>query len=417
MIDIEQEVRRALKDMLDSVDPAPFLPPQTVRRARTRRVLFAGLTGVTLIVVVAAASWGALALRRDLSQSIAPQPSSSPSDPWAKVPSGWSSLPPPPLAARASARAWTGEELILWSGYTYSGGTAPPKGVAYSPRSGEWREIAPSPLSGRYQIADVWTGRELLIWGGVTDSGEAAGDGAAYDPKSDSWRMLAESPLSPRVPLATVWTGDEMIVWGSTARTQTIVDGTAYDPVADRWRSLAPAPVEINLGTAVWTGEEMIVYGSLLDNRNVSDTGQNVGAVYDPASDGWTVMAESRLSPQATTMDWTGTKALVWDYLLDAALYDPRTDVWEPVDDVPLDESECYPSSAATQGFVLAWYCGQAALFDASSGSWKEIPHPDEGLRVAARDVISPVQAGSVFVLPGITGEEGGGGVAWVYKP
>lgn len=417
MIDMEQEVRRALKDMLDPVEAAPFLPLRTARRAKTRRALFAGLTGVTLIVVVAAASWGVLALRRDLPQPITPQPSSSPSDPWANVSSGWSSLPPPPLAARASARAWTGEELILWSGFTYSGAAAPPKGVAYSLRSGEWREIAPSPLSGRHLTADVWTGSEFLVWGGVTVSGGAAGDGAAYNPASDSWRMLAESPLSPRGPLATVWTGDEMIVWGSTARTQTTVDGAAYDPVADQWRLLAPAPIEINLGTAVWTGERMIVYGSLLDNRNVSDAGRSVGAVYDPASDSWIVMSESRLSPQATTLDWTGTKALVWDYQLDAALYDPRTDAWEPVDDVPLDESECYPSSAAAQGFVLAWYCGQAALFDTSTGSWKEIPHPDEGLSVAARDVISPFSAGSVFVLPGITGEEGGGGVAWVYKP
>lgn len=69
MIDIEQEVRHALRSLLDPIDPAPSLRPQTAKRARIRRVSFASLAGLTALVTVAVASWGALALWREPSEN------------------------------------------------------------------------------------------------------------------------------------------------------------------------------------------------------------------------------------------------------------------------------------------------------------------------------------------------------------
>ena len=40
---------------------------------------------------------------------------------------------------------------------------------------------------------------------------------------------------------------------------------------------------------------------------------------------------------------------------------------------MPLDFSECYPDSVVVQGRVFAFFCGRAALFDVSSGTWGEI--------------------------------------------
>lgn len=69
MIDMEQEVRHALRSLLDPIEPAPSLRPQTVKRARIRRVSFASLAGLTALVTVAVASWGALALWREPSEN------------------------------------------------------------------------------------------------------------------------------------------------------------------------------------------------------------------------------------------------------------------------------------------------------------------------------------------------------------
>ena len=40
---------------------------------------------------------------------------------------------------------------------------------------------------------------------------------------------------------------------------------------------------------------------------------------------------------------------------------------------MPLEPSECYPDSAALTGSVFAFYCGEAALYDEASGTWKQV--------------------------------------------
>jgi virginiamycin B lyase len=58
MTDMEKEIRRVLRDVLDPINPRPSLPAQTVRRAKARRAISAGLTGVTVVMVLAAAWLG-----------------------------------------------------------------------------------------------------------------------------------------------------------------------------------------------------------------------------------------------------------------------------------------------------------------------------------------------------------------------
>jgi hypothetical protein len=46
MTDTEQDVRRALRNMLNSIEPAPSVHPRTVRRAKARRATSATVAGV-----------------------------------------------------------------------------------------------------------------------------------------------------------------------------------------------------------------------------------------------------------------------------------------------------------------------------------------------------------------------------------
>jgi hypothetical protein len=158
----------------------------------------------------------------------------------------------------------------------------------------------------------------------------------------------------------------------------------------------------------------MIVFGSELDNNNISESGHNEGTTYDPGTDSWTLLPSQQLSPQATSIAWTGTRAVAWDYELEAAAYDPVASSWETIPSLPLHFSECYPSSAASGHSVFAWFCGQAALFDDRTTSWAEINPEDNRLRELS-DVVGPVAADSVFLLPGIRNEDEG--ALWAYKP
>jgi hypothetical protein len=64
MSDLEREIRRALKGMLDPVEPVRSLPGNTVRRAKVRRFLSAAIAGSLVVLVIAATSWAVIAIRQ-----------------------------------------------------------------------------------------------------------------------------------------------------------------------------------------------------------------------------------------------------------------------------------------------------------------------------------------------------------------
>jgi hypothetical protein len=158
----------------------------------------------------------------------------------------WTTLPDSPLSARAGAElAWTGKELLVWSGGSNHQGFVPSytDGAAYDPATRSWRALPKAPITGRAWAATAWTGTEMLVWGG-DDCGcgnPPTGGNAAYNPATNRWRPLAASPLAPSRTSAGVWTGHEFVVLGSGAPHEVAV--AAYDPSTDTWRSL-PAPPE-----------------------------------------------------------------------------------------------------------------------------------------------------------------------------
>ncbi|MDQ4069308.1 MAG: B-box zinc finger protein, partial [Actinomycetota bacterium] len=188
--------------------------------------------------------------------------------------------------------------------------TAPDVGIGE--RGGRhWKEMSPSGLCGRYDVAQAWTGTELIMWGGENCAGTACpsiqaprlADGAAYSPAGDSWRKLAPSPLSKRTPAATAWTGTEMVVWGGVSADAFFADGAAYDPARDRWRPVSQSPLQARDGVAsAWTGRELIIWGGG-DLRE----GFPNGAAYDPAADRWRPIADSPIPRRAApVVVWTG---------------------------------------------------------------------------------------------------------------
>jgi hypothetical protein len=258
-------------------------------------------------------------------------------------------------------------------------------GSLFDQATGEWHRLPDSPLDARIDPASVWTGDEFLVWGG-SDMGEgsrAAGrplapvtrffdDGAAYDPSTGAWRELPPSPASGRAPMS-VWTGSEMLVWGTAERVPNPPrDGAAYDPVTNTWRRIASAPIELTDATAVWTGEEMVVFGASLQGGNHSKTDTAIGAAYDPATDSWRRLPDSTLSPQASTAAWNGHEVIAWDYLLDAQAYSPATNEWRELPRVPLGNSECSPRSIVVGATVVGDYCGDLVEYDAQGG-WTDL--------------------------------------------
>jgi hypothetical protein len=316
---------------------------------------------------------------------------------WSELEAGWTKLPAPPYSAACAASVWTGRELLYWGGDdSCHEGTPRDQGAAFDPVARSWRVLPRAPIDGRSSPAAVWTGRELLVWGGW--SGGVRDDGAAYQPMTDEWRVLSESPLNPTIPTAAVWTGKEMLVWDGPG-------GATYDPADDSWREIAAAPYALERANAVWTGREMIVYGM---RYGESSPDPARGLAYDPAGDRWREIAPFELSPQASMIVWTGREMIAWDYEFRAGAYDPASDRWRPLPDLPLEFYECYADGAvAGEGFVLAWHCGQAAVLELATDTWRELPRPPNSVFGKA------VAADGAVLFGGAWGEN----ALWAYRP
>ncbi len=404
-VEIERRAGRPDLEVLPSRRPLRARPPRARRLAAAVLALALGAAALLLAHAFRPSPAGTPA-------TLGPSPPvGTPGDPWASLPPGWTRVADLPEHRTGATTVWTGRELVYWGGFT-DAGTGPPDGFAYNPLSGTWRPLPDSPLSGRENAWAVWTGREVLVFGGRSWGGLPPMDGAAYGPATDTWRAIPDAPLDPRFPAAVVWTGQELIVWGGgPSRFETYVDGAAFDPSTDTWRAIAPGPIPVNLATSVWTGREMIVFGAH------GSTNSARGAAYDPATNTWRLIEPSSLSPNASAVAWTGREMVAWDYELHAAAYDPETDEWRDLPSIPLDFSECYPSTAFSAGTVLAWYCGEAAALDVSPGTWSNATPPVvRGFR-SGRPV--PIDGGfAIAVEQGVNRQPDDPGKGlWVYRP
>jgi N-acetylneuraminic acid mutarotase len=342
-------------------------------------------------------------------------------DPWAGVPEGWTRLPDPPFRRSDPVAVWADDRLILWGGGTDYNANLFADGAVFDPTTGAWTPMSDSPLAARAEARAVWTGDEVLVWGGFGSSGPL-NDGAAYDPETDTWRGLPAAPWQLPWPAAFTWTGSELVLFGSTDRSLHEVSGMAYDPERDSWRTIASAPMALNQADAVWTGDEVLVYGTELDGRNRAGNPTAQGIAYRPVDDTWRVLPERALSPQATSVAWTGSEMLAWDYETDSALYDPVTNSWRaPANRMPFEFAECYPFSVRTSATVFAWFCGLMGSFDIATDRWEEVePGPVVITRNNPLTLGLPVGAGDVVLvfLSRREGDDNNGELAemWAYR-
>ena len=225
---------------------------------------------------------------------------------------------------------WTGAEMIIWGGNSYSGSR-------YDPFSDIWVDMSTvNAPSGTVDDSAIWTGTEMIIWGGMTNTG------SRYNPATNAWIPMS-IPAEPGVPAArrgetVVWTGNEMIIWGGQYLGY-FSTGSRYQPATDTWTptSMTNVPFERSYHTAVWTGTEMIVWGG---NYNI--TLFNTGGRYNPITDAWspTTISTAPVARVGHSAVWTGTEMIIWGgceksfpcfYTKSGARYNPASNRWIPV--------------------------------------------------------------------------------------
>ena len=213
-------------------------------------------TGTEMIV------WGGFTDKMDYNSGGRYNPAS---DAWTSTSMGTNC----PSARYQHTAVWTGTEMILWGGHFYDGSHHYYfDGGRYNPSSDTWRatSVAVDCPSARYQHTAVWTGAEMLVWGGGTysnGSSEYFNTGGRYDPSLDAWTAIPSGTNCPsgRMFHTAIWTGTAMAVWGGITGAGVTQTGGSFvlNPIAP------PVPAQIKKAAAP-TPFTLIVTGTNLQN-------------------------------------------------------------------------------------------------------------------------------------------------------
>jgi hypothetical protein len=212
---------------------------------------------------------------------------------------------------------WTGREAIGWGGGCC--GDAFGNGLAYDPATDTYRELAPSPLAPSGGPIGAWTGHELVLFSGGFDPGAAKpypaklARAAGYDPATDTWRRITPLPNSALgFGGAAAWDGREVLVAGDGASARAAF---AYLPATNERRTLALMPFGLRDARAFWTGSRLLVWGGSETARGLS---------YDPRTDRWSVLPPAPLRGDAIALAWTGHSLIVASGVHAAAFTPPE---------------------------------------------------------------------------------------------
>jgi N-acetylneuraminic acid mutarotase len=321
-----------------------------------------------------------------------------------------------PIGRWFSTVVWTGNEMIIWGGYSYD--TTDHywnTGGRYNPDTDSW--VATSTTNapvGRVSHTAVWTGSAMIVWGGanVSPNGFAndLNTGGIYNPGTNSWTATstAHAP-SARDSHAAVWTGSEMIIWGSTSDTS----GGRYSPDTNTWiaTSTTNAPIARSGHRAVWTGNEMIVWGGFSFDAIGNEIYLNTGGRYNPNTNSWTATSTTNAPDGRSTHTavWTDTEMIVWGghgdfdllgyYFNTGGRYDPSTDSWTATSTVNAPDGRYRHTAVWTGNEMIVW--GGILYSNTSTGTGGRYCAPGPPARLANISTRAFVQTGDNVMIGG----------------
>ncbi len=247
----------------------------------------------------------------------------------------WTVSDPIPEGRTLEGAVWTGTELILVGGVLNGPGD---QAWSFNPSTESWTRLPDPGIPPVEGMQGVWTGTEAVFYGGYAGAGESPG--VAWNPLTGTWRTLASAGREHITHHGLVWTGEHVIVYSGHSGPGHPDRLLLYDPDTDTWTDSAPIPITPaeRLGAA-WTGKDLILWGGYATYGDGHASGQ--GALYDPTTDTWTVMADSPLGARCDhSLTWTGEVVVVFGGVEtcghpnfissgDGAVYDVAVDEWQ----------------------------------------------------------------------------------------
>jgi len=237
---------------------------------------------------------------------------------------------------------------------------------------------------------------KLVVAGGMTLSANVREVGC-YDPATKSWASCASIP-TPRSLAASAVHGGAMLVVGGRSDNAVLSSVEKYVAAEDKWESCAPMPTARWSLMACVVGDTLYAFGGIAglgDNRRTldvvealdieSNTWQSLGAMPEGRQAGAAAAVDGRIfiiSGKAASYVQsrpTSHRAERVD------CFDPKTNTWTVVQDIPTDRTGGRAVVAESKIFVIGGICKtgefptQIDVFDPGSNEWSAGPKLQSG--------------------------------------
>ncbi|RKR85979.1 subtilisin family serine protease [Micromonospora pisi] len=267
----------------------------------------------------------------------------------------------------------------------------PYPGVAGGPAAagptadGAWKQIADLPSEIFDNAAATVDGR-VYSFGGANGSGNER-KAWVYQPETNTWGALPALPTGRAKPSAVAVDGKIYLIGGWATGGTPVASVDVYDPTANAWSTVAgatnPAP-RAAAGAAVVGGKVHLIGGCASSNCAGSDD----VVVFDPATGGFSLGAKYPHTVAWMSCGGIGGSAYCaggtsgGTSYKDAFSYDPKSDSWSALPDMPID---LWGSQFATAGGLLVIAGGvtgnssgltnRTLAYNPAGRAWEDLPN------------------------------------------
>ena len=229
---------------------------------------------------------------------------------------------------------------------------------AYDPVEDSWRELAPMPEPAHHMMVTGHSGKVFVFGGGPDLSWQATASIFVYDPAAEAWTEAGAMP-ERRMSGEAVSLGDFIYLVGGTGGTTALL---RFDPAGDAW-SVLPGPSQPREHVAaVAFNDELWVIGGRWGGTGALATVE----IFDPASGAWRDGPEMNEARSGFGAAVVGSSIVVaggeilgarpWKALASAEVYDPDTNAWRLLPELP----------AGIHGMPVVGYEGTAYVLGGS---------------------------------------------------
>ena len=257
----------------------------------------------------------------------------------------------------------------------------------------EWRPIGDARIA-RGAAAATEADGTIWIFGGVGADDRVSGDHEGYDPAIDSWKGGADLPVPVQHAMSVTWQGTPTVLggWRTEGADARVATDRVWRVINSRWAELPPLLQPRAAASAAVVGDRIVVTGGV----NAEGKLLNTTEVFDGTS--WKLSAPIPTPRQMLAAASDGKLVYVVGGTNGTAdlgaveAYDPATDTWTTLPDLPGGRSDFGLAVAdarlvAVGGKSAGQVLTSVAALDLTTATWIDVPDlgtARHGLAVAA---------------------------------